>query len=199
MRTKTFFIAIALVALLAVGLGIYVYLRPTTESEEGTSPMIPSGNPIAVVETNLGTFQFELYLDKAPLTAQNFIALAEKGFYDGLTFHRIVPGFVIQGGDPKGDGTGGPGYTIKGEFNPELKHDAAGVVAMARKGNDPDSAGSQFYITLAPTPNLDGSYAVFGRVIAGLDVVLKIGRVPTDARDRPLEPVIMERVTIVRP
>jgi cyclophilin family peptidyl-prolyl cis-trans isomerase len=199
MNSKTFFIA--LVALLAVGLGIYFYLLrpPATGSEEETSPMTTSGNPIAVIETNLGTFKFELNLDTAPITAQNFIDLAEKGFYDGLTFHRIVPGFVIQGGDPNGDGTGGPGYTIKGEFNPELKHDAAGVVAMARKGNDPDSAGSQFYITLAPTPNLDGSYAVFGRVIEGLDVVLKIGRVPTDARDRPLEPVIMERVTIVRP
>ena len=156
-------------------------------------------NPIAVVETSMGTFKFELFLDKAPITAKNFIDLADKGFYNGLTFHRIVPGFVIQGGDPQGDGSGGPGYTIKGEFIPELKHDAAGVVAMARTP-DPDSAGSQFYITLAPQPRLDGSYAVFGRVIEGLDVVMRIGQVPTDPKtQRPLEPVTMKKVTIVPP
>ena len=196
--SRNAWIALGVLFVLGLAVGLYVALRPSGEREEAAPAMNPK-NPIAVVETNLGTFTFELFLDKAPLTAQNFIDLAEKGFYDGLTFHRVVPGFVIQGGDPKGDGTGGPGYTIKGEFNPELKHDAAGVVAMARKGNDPDSAGSQFYITLAPAPHLDGQYAIFGRVLEGLDVVLAIGKVPTDANARPLEPVIMERVTIVRP
>jgi peptidyl-prolyl cis-trans isomerase A (cyclophilin A) len=163
-------------------------------------PATLHGNPIAVIETSLGTFKFELYLDKAPITAQNFIDLAEKGFYKGLTFHRIVPGFVIQGGDPAGDGSGGPGYTIKGEFSPVLKHDAAGVVAMARLPNDPDSAGSQFYVTLAPAPWLDGGYAIFGRVTEGLDIVMKIGEIPTDPQtQRPLEPVTMTKVTILRP
>jgi len=195
MRSKAIVAVIILIALGIVGYLIFTTQRGAGIADtEGTQ----TKNPIAVVETNMGTFKFELFPDKAPITVKNFIKLAEAGFYDGLTFHRVVPGFVIQGGDPKGDGTGGPGYTIKGEFNPELKHDAAGVVAMARRGNDPDSAGSQFYITLAPAPHLDGKYAIFGRVIEGLDVVLKIGEVPTDARSRPLEPVVMKKVTIIK-
>lgn len=127
----------------------------------------------AVIETNKGTIKFKLYEEEAPNTTRNFIDLANKGFYDGLKFHRVVPGFVIQGGDPKGDGTGGSGKTIKLEVTPNLKHDAAGVVAMARRP-DPDSATSQFYITLDAAPFLDMQYAVFGRVTDGLDVVKKI-------------------------
>ncbi len=208
MKLSGILIALAVIAL---GIGAYfLFAQPRgTQPAEGSKPTgqqiaTPRAgqttNPIAIVETNMGTFKFELFLDKAPITAQNFIDLAEKGFYDGLTFHRVVPGFVIQGGDPNGDGTGGPGYTIKGEFIPELKHDAAGVVAMARRANDVDSAGSQFYITLAPQPRLDGSYAVFGRVTEGLDVVLKIGQVPTDPQtQRPLESIVMSKVTIIRP
>lgn len=124
----------------------------------------------AVVETNKGTIKFRLYEEDAPITAGNFIKLAQQGFYDGLTFHRYVSGFVIQGGDPSGNGTGGSKDTIPLEVKPNLKHDAAGVVAMARTP-DPNSASSQFYITLAPAPNLDMQYAVFGRVTEGLDVV----------------------------
>lgn len=127
----------------------------------------------AVIVTNKGTIKFKLYEKEAPITTKNFIDLANRKFYDGLKFHRVAPGFVIQGGDPNGDGSGGSGKTIPLEVSPNLKHDAAGVVAMARR-SDPNSATSQFYITLAPTPDLDMGYAVFGRVTEGLDVVKKI-------------------------
>lgn len=130
-------------------------------------------NRTAVLDTTKGEIRVELYEDLAPITAQNFIDLAEKGFYNGLTFHRYVEGFVIQGGDPKGDGTGGSKNTIPLEVMPALKHDAPGVFAMARSSH-PDSASSQFYITLQPTPNLDMGYAVFGRVKEGLDIILSL-------------------------
>ncbi len=127
----------------------------------------------AVIETNKGTIKFHLYEKDAPITTSNFIGLAQKGFYDGLTFHRVVPNFVVQGGDPSGNGTGGSGKNIPLEVKPNLKHDAAGVVAMARS-NHPDSASCQFYITLAATPHLDMNYAVFGRVTEGVDVVKQL-------------------------
>ena len=129
----------------------------------------------AIIETNRGTIKAELYTAKAPITAANFIGLANSGFYNGLTFHRVEPGFVVQGGDPNGDGTGGSEKSIPLEINPELKH-VKGALAMAR-ANDPNSASSQFYITLAETSFLDGNYAVFGKVIQGMDVVeqLRIG------------------------
>ncbi len=136
-------------------------------------------NRTAIIETDKGTIKFELYEDLAPITAGNFIDLAQKGFYDGLNFHRVEPNFVIQGGCPHGTGTGGyvdergSERRIKLEVSPELKHGAAGAVAMARSSN-PDSASSQFYITLAPTPFLDMNYAVFGRVTEGLDTVGQI-------------------------
>ena len=130
-------------------------------------------NRSAVIETDKGKTTFVLYEDQAPITTANFIGLAEDGFYNGLTFHRVEPNFVIQGGDPKGNGTGGSGKHIKLEVSPDLKHGDAGAVAMARSAQ-PDSASSQFYITLAPTPFLDGNYAVFGRVVDGLDVVKQI-------------------------
>jgi len=132
----------------------------------------------ATFDTTKGTIVAQLTEDDAPLTTANFIELAEKGFYNGLTFHRYAPGFVIQGGDPDGNGTGGSGKNIKGEFkdngvpNPG-KHDAAGVLAMARSG-DPNSASSQFYFTLAPAPHLDSGYAVFGNVTSGLDAVMAL-------------------------
>jgi peptidyl-prolyl cis-trans isomerase B (cyclophilin B) len=118
-----------------------------------------------------GEIVIEFFPDDAPKTVENFVTLAKKGFYDGLVFHRVEPGFVVQGGDPKGDGTGGPGYKVKAEFNKQPH--VRGVVAMARS-NDPDSAGSQFYITLAPANFLDGKYTVFGKVTSGMDVVDKI-------------------------
>jgi cyclophilin family peptidyl-prolyl cis-trans isomerase len=130
-------------------------------------------NRTAVLNTTQGVIKFELREDLAPVTAQNFIALAERGFYNGLTFHRYVPGFVIQGGDPDGTGMGGSGKTIPLEVTPQLKHDSAGVVAMARS-QDRDSASSQFYFTLRDTPHLDMGYAVFGKVTEGLENVLRL-------------------------
>ena len=130
---------------------------------------------IAVIETDKGTIKAELYTDKAPITTKNFIELAGSGFYNGLAFHRVEQGFVVQGGDPNGDGTGGSEKTIPLEISQELKH-VKGALAMART-QDPNSATSQFYITLAPTPFLDGNYAVFGKVIEGMEVVeqIKVG------------------------
>jgi peptidylprolyl isomerase/peptidyl-prolyl cis-trans isomerase B (cyclophilin B) len=140
----------------------------------GGGRMAVAAQPIPKVKitmANGGTILMELYPDVAPKTVESFLALTKKGFYNGLTFHRVVPGFVAQGGDPKGDGSGGPGYTTKAEFN-QKKH-LTGTVAMARAGH-PDSAGSQFYICLAPQPFLDGKYTVFGQVTEGMDVVQKI-------------------------
>ncbi|HEX6134302.1 MAG TPA: peptidylprolyl isomerase [Longimicrobiales bacterium] len=151
-------------------------------------------NRTARFSTNHGDFSIELFEDRAPATTKNFIDLAEKGFYDGLVFHRVIDGFMIQGGCPQGTGTGGPGYKIKDEFHPSLKHDSPGVLSMANAG--PDTGGSQFFITLAATPWLDNRHAVFGRVVSGLDVVEKIGKVPTGSGDRPVAPVTMNSVQI---
>lgn len=135
--------------------------------------MTEKSNRTAIIETDKGTIKFTLYEQDAPITTANFVGLAEEGFYNGLTFHRVEPGFVIQGGDPRGNGTGGSSKTIKLEVSPKLKHGEAGAVAMARSSN-PDSASSQFYITLGPASFLDGNYAVFGRVTEGLEVVQQI-------------------------
>jgi peptidyl-prolyl cis-trans isomerase B (cyclophilin B) len=132
-------------------------------------------NRSAIIETEKGTIKIELYEQDAPITAGNFIELAGRNFYDGLTFHRVEPGFVVQGGDPLGTGAGGSEKTIPLEVSPKLKHGEAGAVAMARTSN-PNSASSQFYITLAPTPFLDGDYAVFGRVVEGMEVVRQLKR-----------------------
>jgi peptidyl-prolyl cis-trans isomerase A (cyclophilin A) len=147
-------------------------------------------NRTAKFNTNHGDFSIELFEDRAPVTTKNFIDLAEKGFYDGLTFHRIIDSFMIQGGCPQGTGTGGPGYKIKDEFHRDLTHDGPGVLSMANAG--PNSGGSQFFITLAATPWLDNKHAVFGKVVSGLDVVEKIGKLKTDANDRPPVPVTMD-------
>jgi peptidyl-prolyl cis-trans isomerase B (cyclophilin B) len=128
-------------------------------------------NKIAVIETVKGTIKIELKEKEAPITTQNFIKLVQKGFYDGLTFHRVIRGFMIQGGCPKGNGTGGPGYSIKDEFHPNLKH-TKGALSMANSG--PNSGGSQFFITEEPQPHLDGHHSVFGQVIEGQDIVEKI-------------------------
>jgi cyclophilin family peptidyl-prolyl cis-trans isomerase len=148
----------------------------------------------AVFDTNKGTFEIELFTEKAPITTQNFIDLTNKGFYNGLIFHRVIDGFMIQGGDPNGDGTGGPGYTTEDEFHPDLKHDSEGILSMANAG--PDTGGSQFFITLAPTPWLDNHHSVFGKVTKGMDVVKAIGKVQTDAGDKPIEDVVIKKITI---
>ena len=151
-------------------------------------------NRHAIIETNIGVIETELFEDKAPITTANFIKLAQSGFYDELIFHRVIPDFMIQGGDPSGDGTGGPGYNIKDEFGPSLKHDTPGMLSMANAG--PDTGGSQFFITTVPTPWLDGHHAIFGKVIKGQDVVDKISKVKRDANDKPVDDVVINKVTI---
>lgn len=161
-----------------------------------TEPKVnAASNPLAVFDTSKGIFKVELAMDKAPITAGNFVKLAEKGFYDGLIFHRVIDGFMIQGGDPNGNGTGGPGYEIKDEFSKELTHSGAGILSMANRG--PNTGGSQFFITLDKTPWLDGKHAVFGKVVEGMDVVKAIGKVKTGANDKPVENVVVKKVTII--
>ena len=154
----------------------------------------------AIIEINKsGTIEVELDKEHAPITVDNFVKLAEKGFYKGLIFHRVIRGFMIQGGDPKGNGTGGPGYSIKGEFaansipNP-IRHER-GVISMAR-AMDPDSAGSQFFIMHKDGCFLDGQYAAFGKVTKGIEVVDAIASVRTTPNDRPLENVVINNITI---
>ena len=157
-------------------------------------------NPIITIEMESGEIiKAELYPEIAPNTVNNFISLVKKGFYNGLIFHRVIRGFMIQGGDPQGTGMGGPGYSIKGEFNlngftNNLKH-TPGVLSMAR-AMDPDSAGSQFFIMHKTSPHLDGQYAAFGKLIEGIEVVNEIADMPTDYMDRPLEDVVMKKVTV---
>lgn len=146
--------------------------------------------------TTMGDFTAELRDDLAPITANNFIDLANAHFYDGLQFHRVIPNFVIQDGDPTGNGYGGPGYTIADEFNVGLYHDSPGVLAMANTGQ-PHSGGSQYYITLASLPNLDGHYSIFGKVLLGMDVVESISVVPTNASDHPITPVYINTLEIL--
>lgn len=157
-------------------------------------------NPVVTFTMENGdVMKAELYPEIAPNTVNNFIDLVSKGFYDGLIFHRIIAGFMIQGGDPEGSGMGGPGYSIKGEFkingfNNDLKH-TKGVLSMARSQH-PDSAGSQFFIMHENAPHLDGQYAAFGKVIEGLDIIDKIASVDTDWSDRPRNPQVMKSVTV---
>ena len=161
--------------------------------------------------TTEGDFLVRFFDEHAPATVANFVELAEgtrewrhpatgqterRPFFDGLVFHRVIDGFVIQGGDPLGTGTGGPGYRFADEFHPTLRHDRAGILSMANAG--PNTNGSQFFVTLGPTPHLDNRHSVFGEVVEGLDVVVRIGRVPTGRGDRPLTDVVMTRVTIER-
>jgi cyclophilin family peptidyl-prolyl cis-trans isomerase len=145
-------------------------------------------------ETSMGNFTIELFEEQAPNTVSNFIKLAEKNFYNGVIFHRVIDGFMIQGGDPTGTGRGGPGYQFADEFHPKLKHTSEGTLSMANAG--PNTNGSQFFITLAPTPHLDNRHAVFGKVTEGIDVVRKIGKTPTKAGDRPVTDVVMKTVRI---
>lgn len=158
-----------------------------------------ANNPIATIKTEKGTIKVELYPEIAPNTVKNFISLANKGFYNGLTFHRVIPGFMIQGGCPEGTGIGGPGYSIKGEFTNnghknDLKHDR-GVISMARSNRN-DSAGSQFFIMVKNSPHLDGQYASFGKVTEGIEVADKIVNVKADWNDKPGEEQKMIEVTV---
>ena len=142
-----------------------------------------------------GVMRAELYPETAPITVANFEKLVKDGFYDGVIFHRVIPGFMIQGGDPTGTGRGGPGYRIKDEFGEGLAHDSEGILSMANAG--PNTGGSQFFITLAPTPWLNGHHAIFGKIVKGMDVVREIGSVATNFQDRPVDPVVMEKVEVL--
>lgn len=146
------------------------------------------------ITTSMGVIEARLFYDKAPKTVSNFVTLARKGFYNGIKFHRVIPDFMIQTGDPNGNGTGGPGYSFADEFHPTLKHSKAGILSMANAG--PDTNGSQFFITVAPTPHLDNRHAVFGEVTNGLDVAIKISQVPTDG-STPKTDIKMEKVEII--
>ncbi len=161
--------------------------------------------------TTEGNFTVRLFDQEAPRTVENFVGLAEgtktwtdpgthqkvtRPYYNGTIFHRVIDGFMIQGGDPLGQGIGGPGFTFPDEFHPQLRHGKAGILSMANRG--PNTNGGQFFITLAPTPHLDNRHAVFGEVVDGMDVVQKIGRTATGDRDRPIKDVVIEKVTIER-
>ncbi|MBO5752693.1 MAG: peptidylprolyl isomerase [Proteobacteria bacterium] len=162
-------------------------------------------------ETSMGDMVAELYEDLVPNTVKNFVGLAtgqiefvneltgdveQRPFYDGIIFHRVIPEFMIQCGCPRGTGTGGPGYKFRDEFHPKLRHNCAGILSMANAG--PHTNGSQFFITEVPTPHLDNRHSVFGKVIEGVDLVKKIARVRRDHRDKPLEPVVLQHVTVYR-
>ncbi|OFW02294.1 MAG: hypothetical protein A3J29_22940 [Acidobacteria bacterium RIFCSPLOWO2_12_FULL_67_14b] len=161
--------------------------------------------------TSEGTFVVRLFDQEAPKTVENFVGLAEgtkpwrdprtnqlvtRPYYDGLVFHRVIDGFMIQGGDPLGEGIGGPGYTFADEFHPRLRHDKPGILSMANRG--PNTNGGQFFITLAPTPHLDDRHSVFGEVVSGIDVVRKIGGTPINGRDRPRTDIVIRTLTIER-
>ncbi len=147
------------------------------------------------IETTMGDIYADLYEKEAPKTVENFVKLAKKGFYDGIIFHRVIPQFMLQTGDPTGTGMGGPGYSFDDEFSPNLRHDKPGVLSMANSG--PNTNGSQFFITQVPTPWLDNRHSVFGQVTKGMDVVNSIAAVPRDGRDKPLTEISMKKVTVL--
>ena len=152
---------------------------------------------VAIIKTNMGTIEIELFADQTPKTVENFVGLAEKGYYNGIIFHRVIKDFMLQAGDPTGTGRGGASFwggKFEDEFVSDLKHDTPGILSMANAG--PNTNGSQFFITLVPTPWLDGKHTVFGKVINGMDVVYAIGKVKTAAGDKPVDEVVMEEVTI---
>ena len=170
----------------------------TTQNPDAVDPMDVETMTAEITVKDYGTIKLELYPSKAPQTVSNFVSLANQGFYDGTIFHRVIEGFMIQGGDPEGTGLGGPGYSIKGEFESngfenDIKHDR-GVLSMARKSSPLDSAGSQFFIVQEAAPHLDGDYAAFGKVVEGMEIVDEIASCSTDANDKPLTDIVIESI-----
>ena len=189
---------------------VFMIAAGTLQTAAQKEATVPTG-VFAEFATSEGNFTIRLFDQEAPKTVENFIGLAEgtkewtdprtnkkvkQPYYDGIIFHRVIKGFMIQGGDPLGQGIGGPGYTFADEFHPKLRHSKPGILSMANRG--PNTNGGQFFITLGPTPHLDDRHSVFGEVVEGLDVITKIGGTPTDARDRPLKDVVIKSVKIAR-
>ena len=176
---------------------IGLFLSSNNFSQEKETQVMSDSTTVAVIVTNLGTIEIELFEKETPKTVENFVGLANKNYYDGVIFHRVIDGFMIQGGDPTGTGRGGESFWGK-KFNDEivkdLVFDKEGILAMANAGQNTN--GSQFFITLAPTKWLNGNHTIFGKVISGMEVVKAIGKVAKNAQDRPLEDVVMEKVTI---
>lgn len=169
---------------------------PQTESAPAAAAALKTeGNVKVKIETTKGTIVAELYSKEVPKTVENFVTLAKKGFYDGIIFHRVIPNFMVQTGDPTGTGMGGPGYKFADEFAPGLKHDKPGILSMANSG--PNTNGSQFFITQAATPWLDNRHSVFGHVVEGMDVVNAIAGAARDGRDKPVETISMKKVTVL--
>ena len=185
-------------AVMVFGLALSTAVAQKAKKTEEKNPKMENVKEIGVIETSMGTIEVEFYRKEAPKTVENFVKLAEKGYYNGIIFHRVIDNFMIQGGDPTGTGTGGEsiyGKKFDDEFVPTLKHDVPGIVSMANAG--PNTNGSQFFITLVPTPWLNGKHTIFGKVVHGMDVVKAIGKVEVSKPgDRPLKDVVMKKVTI---
>jgi peptidyl-prolyl cis-trans isomerase A (cyclophilin A) len=194
-----------LVIIIAIFISVSLGLAAAAETPEKKGPVY------ATLKTSMGDIVIQLFDDKAPKTVANFVGLAsgtkewldpktgekvKRPLYNGTIFHRVIPGFMIQGGDPLGNGRGGPGYTFEDEFHPDLRHSKAGILSMANAG--PNTNGSQFFITHQATPNLDGRHSVFGEVVKGQEVVVAIGNVPRDPRDRPIKDVVLKEIIITR-
>ncbi len=170
--------------------------QPTVPSEKTTETTGKEAGIVKIkIETTLGDIYADLFEAEVPKTVQNFVTLAKKGYYDGIIFHRVIPDFMIQTGDPTGTGMGGPGYSFADEFSPKLKHDKPGMLSMANSG--PNTNGSQFFITQKATPWLDGRHAIFGQVTKGIDVVDLIVAAPRDGNDKPLKTIQMKKVTVL--
>src|SRR5574338_69518 len=185
---KRLIVAAAILSLILSSNNFFYFLETKIMSDSTT---------VAIIKTNMGTIEIELFTIETPKTVENFVGLANKGYYNGVIFHRVIDGFMIQGGDPTGTGRGGEsiwGKKFNDEIVPELVFDKEGLLAMANAG--PNTNGSQFFITLAPTKWLNGNHTIFGKVIAGMDVVKAIGKVEKNAQDRPVKNVVMESVTI---
>lgn len=169
---------------------------PIAETQTPVPAEPTTGDIVKIkIETTQGDIEADLYAKETPKTVENFVTLAKKGFYDGIIFHRVIPNFMIQTGDPTGTGRGGPGYQFNDEFSPNLSHDQAGVISMANAG--PNTNGSQFFITDAPTPWLNNHHSVFGRVTKGIEVVHAIANAPRNAQDKPLAEIKMKKVTVL--
>lgn len=194
-----------LVIITAIFISVSLGLAAAAETPEKKGPVY------ATLKTSMGDIVIQLFDDKAPKTVANFVGLAsgtkewldpktgekvKRPLYNGTIFHRVIPGFMIQGGDPLGNGRGGPGYTFEDEFHPDLRHSKAGILSMANAG--PNTNGSQFFITHQATPNLDGRHSVFGEVVKGQEVVVAIGNVSRDPRDRPIKDVVLKEIIITR-